>query len=141
MGVARLYAGRAECSRDQVGAVIVAHKKQIAAGFNGAPSGWQHCTDGGCPRGQLSREQCPTGSSYDNCVSLHAEQNAVLAAGRDARGAAIYVTREPCATCAKVLIGAGIRDVYFPGDSGLRWATPGGLLMLALSGQSNYEGR
>jgi len=55
-----------------------------------------------------------------HCIrSLHAEQNALLQAamiGIPCEGADLYVTCQPCNTCAKMLINAGIRRVIFEGD-------------------------
>ena len=114
--MAELVASRAACTRSQVGAVIVASNRVIATGYNGAPAGQLECTEGGCPRGLLSLAECastqtdPT-SGYDNCISAHAEINALLFAGPAARGATLYVTRAPCPWCAKVVAAAGIEKV------------------------------
>lgn len=49
----------------------------------------------------------------------HAEQNALLSAGKRARGADLYVTLEPCAhwgktpPCADAIAAAGIRRVFY----------------------------
>lgn len=51
--------------------------------------------------------------------ALHAEQNALLQAamiGVPCEGSTIYVTCQPCNTCAKMLINAGIRRVIYEGD-------------------------
>lgn len=113
MGHADVAAGRAACNRAQVGAVVVHDNWMVSEGYNGAPAGERECTDGGCPRGLLSRDECAPDSSYDNCVSIHAEVNALLRAGKNARGGVLYVTRKPCPWCAKVVKAAGIvRCVY-----------------------------
>ena len=51
--------------------------------------------------------------------SLHAEQNCLLQAakiGVSCDGATIYVTCQPCNTCAKMIINAGIAKVVYEGD-------------------------
>lgn len=55
-----------------------------------------------------------------HCIrSLHAEQNALLQAasmGVPCEGATMYVTCQPCNTCAKMIINAGITRVIYEGD-------------------------
>jgi dCMP deaminase len=107
---------RGDCRRRQVGCVIVDENFRIlAAGYNGAPPGRPGCLAGHCPRGLLDEDQIPSFSDYDRgpgkCISLHAEANALLYAGREARGGTAYVTYKPCPTCEKLLEGAGIRRV------------------------------
>ncbi|BBC53836.1 putative deoxycytidylate deaminase [Mycobacterium phage PP] len=59
-------------------------------------------------------------SSYDDgptrCVAVHAEANALLYCDReDLVGATIYVTREPCDGCLKLIEAAGVQEVFHPG--------------------------
>lgn len=55
-----------------------------------------------------------------HCVrTLHAEQNAIIQAARygvSIQGSTIYVTHQPCLTCAKMIINAGIVRVIYAGD-------------------------
>lgn len=118
IGLARAVARRADCSRRQVGAVLVTGQQRVAAtGYNGAPSGLPGClTAGACPRG-LS-DVLP-GSSYDTgagaCIALHAEQNALLRASwADMDGATLYITDEPCEGCRRMISGTPIGRVVYP---------------------------
>lgn len=59
------------------------------------------------------------GQSYDTgpgaCISLHAEQNAIIYADYDkCRGATLYSTDEPCDGCRRLIAGAGIKCVVWP---------------------------
>jgi dCMP deaminase len=109
--VAGLVSKRSTCLRRCVGAVLVRDKKILATGYNGAPSGVRHCIDIGCLREKL---KVPSGQRHELCRGLHAEQNVLLQAalhGISTKGSDLYVTNQPCAICAKMLINAGIREI------------------------------
>jgi dCMP deaminase len=113
MGVAELAAQRSTCLRRHVGAVIVKDRHIVSTGYNGAPRGLVHCGDreGGCLRQQLG---VPSGEKHELCRALHAEQNAIIQAaslGQSIENATIYVTNQPCAICAKMIINAGIKRI------------------------------
>ncbi|MDH6462047.1 dCMP deaminase [Micromonospora sp. A200] len=122
LDIAHAVAARADCTRRQVGAVIVnADHRQIGQGYNGAPPGEPGClTAGACPRGRFGSDVVPPGSSYDtgpgSCISVHAEVNALLDAGGRAAclGATLYVTDAPCDGCARIVRAAGIARVVTP---------------------------
>jgi dCMP deaminase len=118
-----------------------ATKHIIATGYNGSPPGEAGClSDGACPRGRhykIFRNygmyaetgyacacgnpawpcplSVPAGSSYDTgmgaCIALHAEQNAILRAGTQSRGAWMFLTDEPCEGCWRLIKGAGFSRV------------------------------
>ena len=126
MGFALAASTRADCTRRKIGAIIVKRNRIIASGYNGAPEDEPGClTAGACPRGQLTNDQIAPGSSYDtgpgSCISVHAEQNALLQAGLEARGATLYITDEPCDGCSRLIAGARIACVVTPNSFG---ATP-----------------
>ena len=116
MGIARLVSTRSTCLRRQVGAVIVRDRRILTTGYNGPPKGIAHCDVVGCLREQMG---IPSGQRLDICRGVHAEQNAIIQAalhGVSTEGAMIYVTHQPCFTCAKMIINAGIvRVVYGEG--------------------------
>ncbi|AXK86548.1 deoxycytidylate deaminase [Nocardia farcinica] len=110
IGIARAVAARSDCERDKVGAVVVRNHRIRATGYNGAPAGWPGCHT--CPR---RTSNCTPGSSYDNCIAIHAEANALLHCDReDLIDATLYVTRAPCYACYKLISGAGITRVVTP---------------------------
>jgi dCMP deaminase len=119
LGIAEAVARRADCTRRKAGAVIVKDHRIVSTGYNGAPAGSPGCLEGACPRGRLSREEIPPGSSYDtgpgSCIALHAEQNAVIYADYGKmKGAVIYVTSDPCDGCLRMIRGAGIARTVIP---------------------------
>ena len=105
MDVAELVSTRSTCDRLHVGAVIVQDKNIIATGYNGSPKGMPHCDE--------------VGHEMENghCVrTTHAEQNALIQAakhGHKTNESTLYITHSPCYTCAKLIITAGIKNVYF----------------------------
>lgn len=109
MEIAQVTAKRATCDRKHVGAVIVKDRHMISAGYNGSPPGLPHCDE----VGHLIKHV----EGRPSCVrTVHAEMNAILAAarfGHATEGATIYVTMQPCLTCAKAIISAGIRRVVW----------------------------
>lgn len=117
MILARAVAQRADCTRRQVGAVVMDPDHNIVAtGYNGAAPGVIGCIAGGCPRATSGVEP---GSSYDTgagtCIALHAEQNALLRASwADMKGSTLYVTEEPCGGCWRMIKGTPLRRVLTP---------------------------
>ncbi len=120
LGIAELVASEAKCTRRQVGAIICdSAGRIISSGYNGVPPGFQHCTDGGCPRGLLSKEECAPLSSYNDnpCHAVHAEVNAIMRADPLRReGGTLYVTCEPCQQCWNQIYTSGLRCVVTPED-------------------------
>ena len=118
--LAKLAATRSTCLAFPVGAVIVKNKQVLATGYNGPPSGSVHCTaQGYCYPGLSSCDASKTMPSR----AVHAEANAIAQAAKHGiatTGASIYVTLEPCLFCLKLIISAGIHEVFYetPFNSG-----------------------
>ena len=116
MELAHVVATRSNCTRRHVGAVIVQNRHILSSGYNGTPYGVTNCFEGGCPR---CAGETASGSHLEECLCVHAEQNAICQAaqhGHAIDGGAIYVTCSPCLTCAKLIINAGIREVVYEGE-------------------------
>lgn len=113
LGIAKAVSARAECTRRQVGAVIVKDNAIIATGYNGSAPGEPSCLDGACPR--ANSDAAPgTGYASSGCVAIHAEVNAMLRAPWDQmQGSTLYCTDKPCDLCAPIIQAAGITDVVF----------------------------
>jgi len=114
MEIVYLIAKRSTCLRRHVGAVIVKDNQILATGYNGVPTGIQHCAQqGGCLR---ERMNVPSGQRHELCRGLHAEQNAIIQAavhGSSIRGGTLYCTTMPCIVCTKMIINAGIKKVVY----------------------------
>jgi dCMP deaminase len=111
--LAKLAATRSTCLAFPVGAVIVKNKQVLATGYNGPPSGSEHCiSQGFCYPGLPS---CDASKELPS-RAVHAEANAIAQAAKHGiatEGANIYVTLEPCLSCLKLIMSAGIREVYY----------------------------
>ena len=103
---------RADCTRRQVGSLIVRDFRIISTGYNGTPHKIKNCSEGGCLRCQRRDKGEIKGYEYEeSCVCIHAEQNAIIQAalhGSSTRGATLYTTANPCSSCAKIIANAGI---------------------------------
>ncbi len=113
MGITDLVASRATCTRRKVGAVLVKEKRILCSGYNGAPASVPHCGETGCLREKLN---VPSGEKHELCRGVHAEQNVIIQAafhGISVNGSVLYCTNQPCSICAKMIINAGIKTVYF----------------------------
>lgn len=114
---------RSTCIRRKYGAVIVKNDQIISTGYNGAPRGRKNCSDlEFCKREEL---KIPSGTQYELCRSVHAEQNAIISAGREkCLDATLYLSGKNssdnsyigehiscCMMCKRVIINAGIKEV------------------------------
>ena len=109
------------CAKRQDFSGVLAPNKRVAGvGYNGSPPGVAHCVDGACPR---LHEDSPSGSSYDNCISQHAEQGALLWSDPALRqGGTLIVNGPPCMGCAKLIASSGIhRLVHYVDKSYESW--------------------
>lgn len=113
MDIAELVAKRSTCLRRVVGSVVVKDKRILSTGYNGAPTGIKHCIDIGCLREELN---IASGERHELCRGIHAEQNAIIQAalhGVSIKGATLFCTNQPCLICAKMIINAGIIEIYY----------------------------
>ena len=102
MEMADVVSKRATCPRKHVGAIIVKDKDIISTGYNGAPKKLEQCDEVGC----LMKD--------GHCIRvIHAEMNALLQAGKEAKGATLYCTCLPCEICFKLCIQAGIKKIIY----------------------------
>lgn len=117
LGIAEAISKRGECSRRQVGALLVRPGNSIAGGgYNGTAAGSPlSCLRGDCPRASSS---VSPGSSYDTgageCIAIHAEMNAIALSTESVAGMTMYLTTAPCDGCKKLIMAARIARVVWP---------------------------
>lgn len=132
--IAKTVSKRSTCLKRQYGAVLVNRDEIIATGYNGSCRNAVNCCDHYdiCPRMDKPHNL----NNYDDCQSVHAEQNCIISASRkDMIGATLYMvgfdliheidneTNEhtitwqpikdisPCPICMRMLKNAGIKTV------------------------------
>ena len=104
---------QANCIKGQVGAILVKEDQIISEGVNSTPNGIKPCTEETCLRKKLNLK---SGEHQELCFVVHAEQNALINAlnkGINVKDSTLYVTKQPCMICAKMLINAGIKKIYY----------------------------
>ncbi|KIM32063.1 hypothetical protein M408DRAFT_326761 [Serendipita vermifera MAFF 305830] len=114
MTLASLASQRSNCMKRRVGAILVRYNRILATGYNGTPRGLTNCNEGGCPR---CNGKAKSGEALDECLCLHAEENALLEAGRervgDGDGAVLYCNTCPCLRCSVKIVQIGVREVVY----------------------------
>jgi dCMP deaminase len=119
MQAAEVFALRSLCYRSRVGAVACASDRRlVSVGWNAPPAGVETASrdcSSWCPRGAgLSHKP-----GYSDCLAVHAEANALIHAERgELVGGTLYLTRVPCAPCAKQIAAAGIVRLVCGADDG-----------------------
>jgi len=112
MTIAEVVSQRSTCIKRKVGAVLIKNSHIISTGYNGAPSGFKHCTADTCVRKNLK-----SGEKPELCRGVHAEINCILQAaihGTSIEGnTTLYSTTFPCMNCVKLIIGAGIKRLVY----------------------------
>lgn len=132
LSIARSVSLRSTCLRRHYGAVIVNQDRIISTGYNGAPRNCVNCVEfNGCVR---MKNNVSHNSDYTECISVHAEQNAIIhATYSDMQGATLYlagidmetgksiVDIDSCPFCKRMIINAGIDNVVMmEGDHSIK---------------------
>ena len=93
-------------------------KKIKATGYNGVPSKVVSCMElGECYR---IKNNIPSGTRYETCRSIHAEQNAIIQAGQDrCQNGTMYIWGHNfiCILCKRFIVQSGIETVYLRKDN------------------------
>lgn len=121
MEIARVVSKRSTCLRRSVGAVIVKNRQIVATGYNGTPSGLEHCAVTGCLREQL---KVPSGKMHELCRGIHAEQNAVVQAafhGVSVNGGTLYCTHQPAWYAQKYSSTPVLNALFTPIPTRISW--------------------
>ncbi|KAJ3334900.1 Deoxycytidine monophosphate (dCMP) deaminase [Kappamyces sp. JEL0680] len=119
MALCELASKRSNCMKRRVGCILVSESRVLSTGYNGTPKNVRNCNQGGCPR---CNGNASCGAGLDNCICIHAEENALLEVGRDRishQPVTLYCNTCPCLGCAKKIVQVGIREVVYAQDYGM----------------------
>jgi dCMP deaminase len=101
MEIAHTCSKRSSCIRRKVGCVLTNSDKTniVSIGYNGQARGEpNHCKS----------------SLPGKCGCIHAEENALIKGS--GLGSILFCTTIPCERCAKLIVNAGIKKVYYDAD-------------------------
>jgi len=142
LDIAAMVAERSPCfNRAQWGAIIVVDGVIVSTGYNGSPRGCINCGEKiPCLKNMFNE---PRLTSYNYCVAVHAEVNAIINAARKGTsvlGGTLYLSPSyqytekgsiPCFECQRLIINAGLSGVYYRNEKGiLQYATVDALIHL-----------
>ncbi len=100
MRMAEELAKRSTCARSRVGSVIATGDltQVLGIGYNGNARGLPNACDGPEP---------------GRCGCIHSEANALVKAGAQTPGKAMFVALSPCVMCAKMIVNSNVARVYY----------------------------
>jgi dCMP deaminase len=148
--------------RRKVGAVLVTQDGVMSMGINGLPAGGSNeceivewCNGGGWLDPETIEAGWPYEGTYKDSQGnelpgryrlvtkeevSHAEENLIsklMRAGVSTKGGELFLTMAPCINCAKIIVGAGIGQVYYLEEyrktTGVEWLTANGISVHNLS--------
>ena len=107
---ANTYSG---CNKVAVGSILITCNLMRLYGEN---KSFPDCRKLGCRRIALYGEDSKNHRLPSDCRSLHSEITVISKAakmGISTNGATLMVTRYPCEACARAIVNAGIKKVYY----------------------------
>lgn len=109
--MAKFVSGWSKDPSTKVGAVIAdEYHRPVSNGYNGFP------------RGIADTEERLNNRELKYKIILHAEENAILFAGKPLENCTLYVWPfQPCSSCASKIIQAGIKKVVTKKNTNDRW--------------------
>lgn len=117
LSAAQKYADkRSGCCKVAVGSIITPDndtKFQIFGCNRTLPV---DCREAGCRRVALYGDDSKDHRLPSDCRAVHSEIDAIAQAARfgySIHGSTIYVTRYPCEACARAIVAAGIKKVFY----------------------------
>ena len=109
------------CAKVKVGSCIIPNMLQTPENFlhnavHGCNHGSLNCVKNGCRRIRLYGNASKEHRLPSDCDAIHSEVDAICKAAKKGialEGATIFVTRYPCEACARAIVNAGIKKVFY----------------------------
>ena len=101
-----------KCVSKQVGAILVHDYRIISTGYNGTPSGHLNCNE----IFNINKFDREEHHQFSLQQELHSEQNCIAFAakhGIPTENCTLFCTLEPCDDCLKLIIAAGIKNIFY----------------------------
>ena len=111
-----LVAEHSKCSRLKVASLLVKDNRILSTGINGTPRGTENCQDHFKDIDKTSESFYYDHHIFSEREEIHSEINAILFAAKNGvkiNDTILYITISPCINCAKAILAAGIKEVYF----------------------------
>lgn len=106
------------CIRGKRGTVLVKDDKVLVKTYNMVYPVNDFCQKNGCLRDKLG---LGLGKEAEKCRSIHSEARAITIAAKEGlniSGAQAFITCAPCMNCAKLLVSAGIKQIFYLDEHG-----------------------
>lgn len=115
------------CRRVKVAAIITKDGRTVSTGWNGVPSGFEHCEELFKINSELNlyyaynkevtkEEFLELHHKFSEENEIHAEANAIAFAAKSSiptQDSEMFVTITPCSNCAKLILASGIKKLYY----------------------------
>tara|TARA_R110002020_G_scaffold56770_2_gene156827 strand:+ start:3362 stop:3802 length:441 start_codon:yes stop_codon:yes gene_type:complete len=122
MQMAKLWSKNSYAKRKKTACLIVKNNQIIADGYNGTPNNFDNICEIKINNKYITKQEV-----------LHAESNAIAKLANSTQssaGSTLYTTLSPCLECAKLIIQAKIKYVYYAEE----YRNPIGLTILNRAG-------
>lgn len=101
-----------KCVSHKVGSIIVKDERIISMGYNGTPTGFKNCCDT-FDKDNFDREEH---HKWSLIHEIHSEVNSITFAAKNnisTENAIMFCTLQPCNDCMKMILQAGIKELYY----------------------------
>lgn len=114
------------CKKVSVGSILIPRGKEKVFVYGCNATIPVRCKEVGCRRVALYGEDSKNHRLPSDCRAIHSEIDAITQSakwGYPTNGATLVVTRYPCEACARAIVNAGIREVYYGREQEISFET------------------